>query len=185
MRNSSTFFFCLFWVSNFLISAVAVVYRPRESFEGLLYSLVQTILFCCHGKMLFLIDFLFWVERIHVCSDLSIHSSLSCAQCACVHARAHTHREMCFLFSSPPNPEGHVSLSVASSPCLPTLLVLLTFKSFLFWLFVSSTLIYQILNVFSLFSILDRAFMVGIMLGRLLFGFFLPIALAPFFFGLL
>lgn len=30
------------------------------------------------------------------------------------------------------------------------------------------------------FPVLDTAFMVGIILGQLLFGFFLPIALAPF-----
>ena len=104
--------------------------------------------------------FYFGVERIHVCSDLSFILSLMCTW-ACVHARMHTHTH------THTHTQKYVSLSlhhqipkamspsqVAHSPCFPTLLlwVLLTFESLPFDLFVTSTLIYQILNVFSLFS---------------------------------
>ena len=96
--------------------------------------------------------FCFWVERIYVCSDL--HSfSLSC-RCVHVCMHAHTHRSVFpFLFITK-SPRAMSPSLVAHSPCFPTLLllVLLRFKSLPFDLFVISTLIYQILNVFSLFT---------------------------------
>ena len=130
----------------------------RDSFEwlsGFLSSQLSSSV--AMVKCLFLIDFsiLGWKEFMFV---LICHSfSLSCArEHVCMHActHTHTHRSMFpFLFTTK-SPRAMSPSQVAHSPCFPTLLlwVLLTFKSLPFDLFVTSTLIYQILNVFSLFS---------------------------------
>lgn len=170
----------------FLVSAVAVVYQ-RDSFEwpnGFLSSKLSSSV--AMVKCFFLIDFSVFEWKGFMFALICHSFSLSCTRAhVCMHAQTHTHRSVFpFLFTTK-SPRAMSPSQVAHSPCFPTLLlwVLLTFKSLPFDLFVISTLIYQILNVFSLFTNPWQGFHGGNFFRTIVIWILSPYSPCSFFFG--